>query len=74
MLRGRLAGEDSIYYELLAKYGVRHSNEFRDARVAVEAYYKLLARVEEYEADKGAMSDAAPLIEDSAPPQEEATA
>jgi phage recombination protein Bet len=53
-LRGRLGTDDRIYYEVLAKFGKKHSNEFRDVREAATAYQALLARVLEHEAKKPA--------------------
>jgi phage recombination protein Bet len=74
-LHGRLGPEESIYYEVLSEFGVQHSNQFQDGRKAAEAYQKLLARVREYEVaqlDEPAMIDPAVLIEEIAPPDEEA--
>jgi phage recombination protein Bet len=72
-LKARLPPE--AYYEVLGEHGVRHCNEFRDARKAAAAYHKLL----EYEAAKSAEEsaiDAAAMIEEIAapdtPPDEEA--
>ena len=54
-LHGRLGTDNPIYHEVLAQFGKKHSNEFRDVREAATAYQALLARVLEYEAKKPAM-------------------
>jgi phage recombination protein Bet len=74
-LRGRLA-DDPAYYQILAEYGVRHSNEFKDARQAAAAYHQLLTRVWEHEAaashpGDGSEIDTAELLEEIKPPEEE---
>lgn len=62
-LHGRLGPHnDRIYGEVLAEFGVQHSNQFADFRQATAAYNKLLARVREYEA---AQNESAAEFEDA---------
>jgi hypothetical protein len=73
-LKERLSLDEEIYYEVLAQFGVRHANEFKDKEKAAAAYNELLNRVHRYEAsaEESAISDAAAMIEEIAPPDQEA--
>jgi hypothetical protein len=71
-LKERLALDEEIYYEVLARFGIKNANEFRDKEKAAAAYNELLNRVREYEASESAI-DAAAMMEEIAPPDEEAT-
>jgi phage recombination protein Bet len=76
-LKARLGGDDTIYYQVLGEYGVRHCNQFREMGKARTAYNKLLARVREYEtarqlAEESEIIDAA--IEEVMPEEEGRTA
>jgi hypothetical protein len=74
-LHGRLTPQhDHVYSEVLAEFGVQHSNQFKQTGRAIDAYYRLLQRVREIEAaDEAAMSDVAELREEIRPPEEEAS-
>jgi hypothetical protein len=76
-LHGRLTPEhDHVYSEVLAEFGVEHSNQFRQAGAerAIAAYHRLLQRVRECEAeDEASMTDTAALMEEIRQPKEEAT-
>jgi hypothetical protein len=49
-LKARLGPDGStIYYEVLAQFGVRHANQFPNMVKARAAYRALLTRVKEYE-------------------------
>jgi phage recombination protein Bet len=50
-LHGRLPQEhDRVYQETLREFGVEHSNQFKDAAIATDAYYELQNRVRAIEA------------------------
>jgi hypothetical protein len=72
-LKERLSLDEEIYYEVLARFEVRHANEFRDKEKAAAAYNELLNRVRQYEASaEESAIDAATMIEE--PPDQEASA
>jgi phage recombination protein Bet len=76
-LKARLAPDEAIYYEILGQFGVKHSNEFRDLGKARTAYRVLLEKVRKHEvapqlAEESAIIDAAAMMEEIAPPDEEA--
>jgi hypothetical protein len=76
-LHGRLTPQhDHVYSEVLAEFGVEHSNQFRQAGAerAIDAYHRLLERVRECEAeDEASMIDTAAMRDDIRQPAEEAT-
>jgi hypothetical protein len=47
-------GHDRVYQEILAQFGVKHSNQFKDLRTAWAAYRALEAKVRELEQEAGA--------------------
>ena len=74
-LKARLAPDEAIYYQVLSEFGVCHSNEFPDLGKARAAYRKLLEKVRAYEAgqqQESAIIDAAAMIEEIAPADQEA--
>jgi phage recombination protein Bet len=77
-LRGRLGPDhDDVYCEVLEQFGVQHSNQFKDFRQAAAAYQQLLRRVLQIEAALSPSSDeldAAEMLEQIRPPEEEANA
>jgi phage recombination protein Bet len=80
-LKARLEPNAGVYYEVLSEFGVRHCNEFKNlpnaTANATAAYFKLLDRVRQYEADRQAADEAEIIdaaIEEVMPPEEGATA
>jgi phage recombination protein Bet len=77
-LHGRLGPDyDHLYRETLREFNVEHSNQFKDSGQAVACYGRLLERVRECEAaaaEESAMIDAAEMLEEIQPPEEEANA
>jgi hypothetical protein len=62
-LKERLSLDE--YYEVLARFGIKHANEFKDKEKAAAAYNELLNRVRQYElsAEESAI-DAAAMTEE----------